>query len=150
MDLLPNQLDICIQLDGQLECTEHFCHRVNHFHKDLHIGVDCKLCYLDIRNHCHILQFWLNRKNKYSKSDHEKYPISNLITINLLGEQLEYGSPVVPGGHEHVALWLVTEHLADELQGLLVVQGFTQLLETQAWNEGHSSSEEHPASIEAA
>jgi len=31
-----------------------------------------------------------------------------------------------------------------------VVHGFTQFLETQAWNEGHSSSEEHPAGSGAA
>ena len=61
-----------------------------------------------------------------------------------------YGSPVVPGGQVHIALWLVTEHLAEELHGLLTVQGLTQLREMQAWNDGHSSSEEHPASIGAA
>jgi hypothetical protein len=61
-------------------------------------------------------------------------------------EQLENGSPVVPGGHVHVALWFVTEHIADGLQGLFVAQGFMQLLDTQAWNEEHSSSEEQPAS----
>jgi hypothetical protein len=33
---------------------------------------------------------------------------------------------------------------------LFVVHGFTQLLEMQAWNDGHSSSEEQPASIGAA
>ncbi len=57
MDLLPNQLDTCKQLDVQLECTEHFCHMVDHFHKDLHIDVDCKPCYLDTQNHCRIHQF---------------------------------------------------------------------------------------------
>ena len=31
-----------------------------------------------------------------------------------------------------------------------MVQGFTQLLEMHAWNEGHSSSEEQPASMGAA
>lgn len=69
---------------------------------------------------------------------------------NLLGTHCVYGSPVVPGGQLQTALWLVTEHLADWLQGLLVVQGFTQLLETHAWNVGHSSSDEQPASMGAA
>ncbi len=57
MDLLPIQLDICKLHDAQLECTEHFSHMAIHFHKDWHIDVDCKLCYLDTQNHCHILQF---------------------------------------------------------------------------------------------
>lgn len=64
----------------------------------------------------------------------------------LLLEQLEKGSPVVPGGHVHVALWFATEQIAEGLQGLFVAHGFMQLLDTHAWNEEHSSSEEQPAS----
>jgi len=73
----------------------------------------------------------------------------NTATRFLLLEQLENGSPVVPGGHVHVALWFVTEHIAEGLQGLFAAHGFMQLLDTQAWNEEHSSSEEQPASTGA-
>jgi len=73
-----------------------------------------------------------------------------LILMLLLVEHFLNGSPVVPGGHVQVALWLLTVHMALGLHGLLVAHGFTQFLEMQAsWVE-HSSSEEQPANTGSA
>jgi len=150
-DLHPILLDICKLLCDQLVCTEHSFHKASHYHMDWHTGVGCKLCCLGIPNHCHILQFWLQKKILLDCILLESKQSSKVWKEEiLLGEHWVYGSPVVPGGQVHTALWFVTEHLADWLQGLFVVQGFTQLLEMHAWNEGHSSSDEQPASMGAA
>lgn len=52
----------------------------------------------------------------------------------------------MPGGHLQVGSWFLTEQVANGLQGLSVAQGLIQALFWQAWEEGHSKSEEQPIS----
>ena len=67
----------------------------------------------------------------------------------LLGTHRLYGSPVSPGGHLQLALWLSTVHSALIPQGLSTLQGLTQALFLQAWLDAHSLSLEQPTSIGA-
>jgi len=99
-----------------------------------------------------ISNFSCSKKWKWIYQLQFKFILKVLVIQNhhLRVSHFWYGSPFVPGGHVHKGLWFETVHVAVELHGLFVVQGFTQLLPMQALSDEHSSSDEQPTTIGAA
>ena len=94
-------------------------------------GIDflCKLYCQDSQCHVDIHLFELQKKYL---SFYKIIIFLIYIELSLLGTHLLYGSPVSPGGHLQLALWLSTVHSALVPHGLSTLQGLTQALFLQA------------------